>query len=72
MPENLIDPRAPDARDDALVAQQRVQRAWSVEQLFQLARPRAGVGPGLGTELGQRFVVLELAGAQELDPGGLL
>ena len=47
LPQDLIDPRAPDAGDHVLVAQQRVQRPRRVEQLFQLP-PARGSGHASG------------------------
>ena len=57
-PQDLVDPRASDAGDHALVAQHAVQRPCALvgEQLAQVRR----VGPRLGPERRQRVVVLEL------------
>ena len=54
-----------------LVAQQRVQRARRVEQLLSRAPP-PGSGHASGPSVGERLVLLELAGAQQLHPRGLL
>ena len=68
LPEDLIDPRATDAGDRALVAQERVQGSRRVEHRAERRR----VGPRFGAERGERLVLLERIRAQQLDPGGLL
>src|SRR4051794_18572908 len=69
-PENLVDPRAPDAGDDALVAQHRVQRSRALwrEQLAQRRR----VGPRVGAERRERLVLLQRVRAEHLHPRRLL
>ncbi len=69
-PEDLVDPRAPDPRDDPLVAEHRVQRAGALGG-EQGAQPGGRVGPGLGAERRERFVGHQGVAAQDLHPGGL-
>ena len=58
LPQDLIDPRAPDARDHVLVAQQRVQRPRRVEQLQPSGR--GGSGHASGPSFASASSLLEL------------
>jgi len=69
-PEDLVDPRAADAGDRALVAEQRVEVAWLVEQRRELVGRRRG--KGVGPERGHRLVVGDRVRVQQLRPGALL
>ena len=70
LPEDLVDPGAADARDGALVAQQRVEVTGLVDQLGELVE--WGRRPGLGAERGHGVVLLDLVDRQQLGPGPLL
>ena len=64
-PEDLVDPRPTDPRDDALVAQERVQRAWRVEQRAQVG---GRVGPRLRPERRDDGLRADGIGREQLDP----
>ena len=65
--EDLVDPGAADPGDHVLIAEQCVQRPRLVEQLGERRR----IGPGLGTERRDRLLVVDVVGAQHLDPRAL-
>ena len=69
-PEDLVDPRAADARDLPLVAQQRVQVARLVEHARELLE--RGWRQRVRAERGHGLVLVELARREELGPGALL
>src|SRR3954464_4638392 len=68
-PQDLVDPRAPDAGDDVLVAQDAVQRPRALRG--QQFAQRWRVGPRLRPEGRKRVVVGDVRRAQDLDPRAL-
>src|SRR4051794_40604085 len=70
LPEDLVDPGAADPGDVALVAEQRVQMTGLVDQLGEALEWRRR--PGLRSEPGDRLVLVDRRGRQQLRPGPLL
>jgi len=70
LPEDLVHPRAPDARDDPLVAQQRMHVARQPHEVGQLLDGRRW--QRFRTERGDHLVVHHLVRRQQLAPRALL
>jgi hypothetical protein len=66
--EDVVDPRAADAGDHALVAQHGVQRPRLRQALAQVGRR---LGPGFRAQRGDLLLLLDRLRRQELHPRGL-